>query len=282
MGHPAQAQTHQRVSGATAVSLPLCGVSAGFCGDDAFVAEACPSIGRPIIETVSWVRHSQMSSRPKERIRCLGAPMLVVDSTSAQSPHGWDHRKAKRTASSPTATEAVPRMIHRVEPDVVGCDSAPRPSWARTAATSASRRSLSSCTPGLSPPPSRRLITCSRRSSSRAASLDRNLASSRSGLSWLISRPYYPSLPRRSDCGLARAAVLVQPRCRRRGLASLMAGEGDRSMGSTKVSNEMLSRTLASVHPITLPLQAYGSQPVEQPSLRHNVHVAPTSICKRR
>ena len=34
-------------------------------------------------------------------------------------------------------------------------------------------------------------------------------------------------------------------------------------MGSTKVSDEMLSRTLASVHPITLPLQAYGPQPVE-------------------
>ena len=30
-----------------------------------------------------------------------------------------------------------------------------------------------------------------------------------------------------------------------------------------KVSNEMLSRTLASVHPITLPPQAYGPQPVE-------------------
>ena len=34
-------------------------------------------------------------------------------------------------------------------------------------------------------------------------------------------------------------------------------------MGSTKVSDEMLSRTLASVPPITLPMQAFGRQPVE-------------------
>ncbi|MDU0344095.1 hypothetical protein RWH44_00140 [Microbacterium sp. KSW2-29] len=34
-------------------------------------------------------------------------------------------------------------------------------------------------------------------------------------------------------------------------------------MGSTKVSDEMLSRTLASVPPITLPMQAFGSQSVE-------------------
>jgi len=32
-------------------------------------------------------------------------------------------------------------------------------------------------------------------------------------------------------------------------------------MGSTKVSDEMLSRTLASVHPITLPLQRHSSRP---------------------
>lgn len=34
-------------------------------------------------------------------------------------------------------------------------------------------------------------------------------------------------------------------------------------MGSTKVSDEMLSRTLASVPPITLPMQAFGQKPVE-------------------
>lgn len=34
-------------------------------------------------------------------------------------------------------------------------------------------------------------------------------------------------------------------------------------MGSTKVSDEMLSRTLSSVAPQTLPQQAYGPTPVE-------------------
>jgi hypothetical protein len=34
-------------------------------------------------------------------------------------------------------------------------------------------------------------------------------------------------------------------------------------VGSTKVSDEKLSRVLASVRPVTLPMQAYGPQPVE-------------------